>query len=56
MARLDLTAEESFEFLRRTSQQQNVKLRDLADHIIATRSLPALGKAARGLPEGGRRA
>ena len=56
MARLDLTAEESFEFLRRTSQQQNVKLRDLADQIIATRSLPALGNAARGLPEDRRRA
>ena len=55
MARLDLTAEESFEFLRRTSQQQNVKLRDLADQIIATRSLTALGNAARGLPRGRRR-
>jgi ANTAR domain len=55
MARLDLTAEESFEFLRRTSQQHNVKLRDLADQIIATRSLTALGNAARGLPRGRRR-
>jgi ANTAR domain len=55
MARLDLTVEESFEFLRRTSQQHNVKLRDLADQIIATRSLPALDNAARGLPEGRRR-
>jgi hypothetical protein len=55
MARLDLTAEESFEFLRRTSQQHNVKLRDLVDQIIATRSHTALGNAARGLPRGRRR-
>ena len=55
MALLNLTAEESFAFLRRTSQQHNVKLRDLADQMIATRSLPALGNADRGLPEDRRR-
>jgi hypothetical protein len=34
MARYDLTTEQAFEYLRRTSQDGNVKLRRLADRIV----------------------
>jgi GAF domain-containing protein len=38
--RLGITMDEAFEQLRRTSQQLNVKLRDVADHVAVTGELP----------------
>ena len=38
MARRGISAEEAFEVLRRTSQDVNVKLRDLADTVTARRA------------------
>ncbi|GAA0593052.1 GAF and ANTAR domain-containing protein [Kribbella sandramycini] len=40
MERLDLTAEQAIGFLRRYSQEQHLKLRDVAAGLIATRKLP----------------
>jgi hypothetical protein len=40
MATHDLSAEAAFALLRATSQAQNTKLRDVADHVVATRALP----------------
>jgi hypothetical protein len=34
------TADEAFDVLRATSQRLNVKLRDVAEHVVATRRLP----------------
>ena len=40
MERFGLTAEESFELLRRYSQQHRLKLNDVARELVATRELP----------------
>ena len=40
MPRHRVTAEASFELLRRVSQDRNVKLRDLAAHVVETGTLP----------------
>jgi AmiR/NasT family two-component response regulator len=40
MERLGLCAEEAFGYLRRGSNTDNVKLRDLAAEIVRTRCLP----------------
>jgi AmiR/NasT family two-component response regulator len=40
MERLSLCAEEAFGYLRRRSNTDNVKLRDLAAEIVRTRCLP----------------
>jgi len=40
MERFGLSSEQSFAVLRRYSQDNNVKLRDVADQIITTRELP----------------
>ena len=42
MARRNLTADQAFDVLRRTSQNLNVKLRDLAVRIAETRAVPPL--------------
>jgi GAF domain-containing protein len=41
MERFGLTADKAFAVLRRYSQDNNVKLRDLADEIVRTRQLPS---------------
>jgi GAF domain-containing protein len=38
--RLSLTMDEAFERLRQTSQNMNIKLRDVADHVVRTGELP----------------
>jgi hypothetical protein len=40
VATTDLTADEAFHLLRETSQRPNVKLRDVAEHVVAERRLP----------------
>lgn len=40
MARLQLTDEQAFDLLRRTSQNRNRKLHELADEVILTGELP----------------
>jgi hypothetical protein len=40
MATEQVTAEEAFDLLRRTSQALNVKLRDVADHVARVGTLP----------------
>lgn len=40
MERFDLAPDRAFSVLSRLSQQKNVKLRDIAEEIVATRSLP----------------
>jgi ANTAR domain/GAF domain len=40
MGRHDLTASQAFEVLRRYSQDHNMKLRVVAEYLVATRSLP----------------
>jgi hypothetical protein len=40
MATEQVSAEEAFELLRRTSQDRNVKLRDVADHVARVGTLP----------------
>jgi GAF domain-containing protein len=40
MERHQLTASGAFDLLRRTSQQRNMKLRDLAQHVADTGSMP----------------
>ena len=42
MERYDLDEARAFEVLRRYSQDHNVKLRDVAAHLIATRQLPTI--------------
>jgi GAF domain-containing protein len=44
MERYDLDADRAFEVLRRYSQDHNIKLRQLAEHLIATRKLPKSGE------------
>ena len=46
MERHDLDADRAFEVLRRYSQDHNIKLREVAVHLIATRELPTIGKTA----------
>ena len=43
MERYDLDEARAFEVLRRYSQDHNVKLRQVAEHLIATRRLPSAG-------------
>ncbi|MCW2801730.1 MAG: hypothetical protein JWQ70_3202 [Aeromicrobium sp.] len=52
MERFDLDADRAFEFLRRQSQHHNVKLRSVAEWVVANRALPAAEFAASS-PEGG---
>lgn len=52
MERFDLDADRAFEFLRRQSQHHNVKLRNVAEWVVANRALPA-AKFAVTSPEGG---
>jgi len=40
MAQQQLTADAAFELLRATSQRHNVKVRDIAEHVVADRRLP----------------
>jgi hypothetical protein len=40
MERFDLNADQAFAVLRRYSQDNNVKLRTVAEQLIATRRLP----------------
>ena len=40
MERHNLTTEQSFEVLRRYSQDHNIKLRDIAQRLVSTRQLP----------------
>ncbi len=44
MATYDLTMEQSFELLRRYSSQTNTKIRDVAQHVVDTGSLPHNGE------------
>ena len=44
MERYDLDEARAFEVLRRYSQDHNIKLRDVATHLIETRQLPTAGK------------
>ena len=52
MERFDLDADRAFEFLRRQSQHHNVKLRSVAEWVVANRTMPAAVFAA-SAPEGG---
>ena len=40
MERFDLPPDRAFSVLSRMSQQQNVKLRELAEQIVTTRTVP----------------
>ena len=42
MERHDLDADRAFEVLRRYSQDHNIKLRDIAAHLVETRQLPTI--------------
>jgi GAF domain-containing protein len=46
MATYDLTMDQSFELLRRYSSQTNTKIRDVAQHVVDTGSLPENGHAS----------
>jgi GAF domain-containing protein len=46
MERFDLTADQAFAVLLRYSQDNNVKLRVVADRLVETRELPAAGLSA----------
>ncbi|MCW2799640.1 MAG: hypothetical protein JWQ70_1112, partial [Aeromicrobium sp.] len=52
MERFDLDADRALEFVRRQSQHHNVKLRSVAEWVVANRALPAAEFAASS-PEGG---
>lgn len=41
MERYDLDRDQAFEVLRRYSQDHNIKLRHVAEHLVTTRELPA---------------
>jgi GAF domain-containing protein len=41
MERFDLDSDRAFEVLKRYSQDNNLKLRDVAKHLVATRQLPS---------------
>jgi len=43
MATYQLTMNQSFELLRRYSSQENVKLRDVAQHVVDEGVLPESG-------------
>ena len=49
MERHGLDADRAFEVLRRYSQDHNIKLRHVAEHLVATRRLPQPGDEAVGL-------
>ena len=49
MERHGLDADRAFEVLRRYSQDHNIKLRRVAEHLVATRRLPQAGDEAVGL-------
>jgi GAF domain-containing protein len=55
MERFDLDADRAFEFLRRQSQHHNVKLRSVAEWVVANRRVPAAVFDVSS-PEGGRSA
>jgi GAF domain-containing protein len=55
MERFDLDADRAFEFLRRQSQHHNVKLRNVAEWVVANRRMPTAEFAASS-PEGSRSA
>jgi len=40
MERLDLTDDQAFAVLRRYSQDNNIKLREVAQRLVETRTLP----------------
>jgi AmiR/NasT family two-component response regulator len=40
MERLSLDEEHAFAYLKRQSQNHNIKIRDLAAHLVETRQLP----------------
>jgi len=46
MARLNVTDEQAFDLLRRTSQHMHVKLRDVADYVATAGELPLDGFAS----------
>ena len=46
MERYGLDEARAFEVLRRYSQDHNVKLREVAEHLIAARRLPSSGEIA----------
>src|SRR4051794_17679213 len=46
IAKTQVTADEAFEVLRTTSQNLNMKLRDVADHVVWTGALPTDGNSA----------
>jgi GAF domain-containing protein len=48
MERFGLTADRAFEYLRRVSQTNHVKLADVAAEIVETRALPAVRTPAQG--------
>jgi GAF domain-containing protein len=48
MERYELDESRAFEVLRRYSQDHNVKLRQVAEHLIATRQLPSSGESPTG--------
>ena len=43
MSTYDLTMDQSFELLRRYSSQTNTKIRDVAQHVVDSGSLPRNG-------------
>jgi GAF domain-containing protein len=55
MERFDLDANRAFEFLRRQSQHHNVKLRSVAEWVVANRAVPA-AVFAESSPKGGKTA
>ena len=56
MERHGLDEEQAFAVLKRYSQDQNIKLRDLADQLVRTKQLPvdrhALGRVVDESPSG----
>ena len=48
MERYDLDEAQAFEMLRRYSQDHNIKLRDVAANLLATRKLPTPGETSNG--------
>jgi len=40
MEQRSIDADEAFHLLRVTSQRRNVKLRDIAEHVVTERQLP----------------
>lgn len=50
MARQDITSDQAFDALRRASQRLNVKLRDVADDMVATNDISAEVRAKHSKP------